>query len=152
MNHNSWYGIKTEKPNRTDNINLIRKIQNPLKLFQPDQTNIIHKIRYETTISHPHNLIFTHTQTHTHTNRQTHTHTHTHTYTHIYIIIFINLYLYIYIYIYIVLVSYVYTGWNDKIVALEKTTRFYFRLMKTGFLFCCSPSTSWPVVYKSQER
>ena len=25
--------------------------------------------------------------------------------------------------------------------------------MKTGFLFfCCRPSTSWPVVYKSQER
>ena len=28
-----------------------------------------------------------------------------------------------------------YTGWNDKIVALEKTTWFPFRLMKTGFLF-----------------
>ena len=26
-------------------------------------------------------------------------------------------------------------GWNDKIVALEKTTWFYFRLMKTDFLF-----------------
>ena len=26
-------------------------------------------------------------------------------------------------------------GWNDKIVALEKTTWFHFRLMKTGFLF-----------------
>ena len=24
--------------------------------------------------------------------------------------------------------------------------------MKTSFLFCCSPSTSWPVVYKSQEQ
>ena len=24
--------------------------------------------------------------------------------------------------------------------------------MKTGFLFCCIPSTSWSVVYKSQER
>ena len=24
--------------------------------------------------------------------------------------------------------------------------------MKTGFLFCCKPSTSWPVVYKSQEQ
>ena len=24
--------------------------------------------------------------------------------------------------------------------------------MKTGFLFCCRPSTSWPVVYKSQEQ
>ena len=24
--------------------------------------------------------------------------------------------------------------------------------MKTSFLFCCRPSTSWPVVYKSQER
>ena len=24
--------------------------------------------------------------------------------------------------------------------------------MKTGFLFCCRPSTSWPVVYKSQKR
>ena len=45
------------------------------------------------------------------------------------------------------------TGWNDKIVALEKTTRFYFRLMKTGFLFfCCRPSTSLPVVNKSQQR
>ena len=29
----------------------------------------------------------------------------------------------------------VYTWWNDKIVALEKTTWFHFRLMKTGFLF-----------------
>ena len=28
-----------------------------------------------------------------------------------------------------------YIGWNDKIVALEKTTWFHFRLMKTGFLF-----------------
>ena len=37
------------------------------------------------------------------------------------------------------------TGWNDKIVALEKTTWFHFHLMKTGFLFfCCRPSTSWP--------
>ena len=45
-----------------------------------------------------------------------------------------------------------YTGWNDKIVALEKTTWFHFRLMKTVFFFCCRPSTSWPVVYKSQER
>ena len=27
------------------------------------------------------------------------------------------------------------TGWNDKIVALEKTTWFQFRLMKTVFLF-----------------
>ena len=26
-------------------------------------------------------------------------------------------------------------GWNDEIVALEKTTWFPFRLMKTGFLF-----------------
>ena len=40
---------------------------------------------------------------------------------------------------------------NDKIVALEKTTWFHFRLMKTGFLFCCRPSTSWPVVYKSKS-
>ena len=38
--------------------------------------------------------------------KQTHTHTHTH----------------------------IYTRWNDKIVALEKTW-FLFRLMKTGFLF-----------------
>ena len=30
--------------------------------------------------------------------------------------------------------SYGHTGWNDKIVALEKTW-FHFRLMKTGFLF-----------------
>ena len=50
------------------------------------------------------------------------------------------------------------TGWNDKIFTLEKTTWFHFRLMKTGFLFffffffCCRPSTSWPVLYKSQER
>ena len=29
----------------------------------------------------------------------------------------------------------VYTGWNDKIVVLEKTTWIHFRLMKTGFLF-----------------
>ena len=43
-----------------------------------------------------------------------------------------------------------YTGWNDRIVAQEKTW-FHFRLMKTGFLFCCRPSTSWTVVYKSQE-
>ena len=35
------------------------------------------------------------------------------------------------LYIYI----YTHTGWNDKIVAIEKTTWFYFRLMKTGFLF-----------------
>ena len=28
-----------------------------------------------------------------------------------------------------------YTGWNDEIVTLEKTTWFYFHLMKTGFLF-----------------
>ena len=28
----------------------------------------------------------------------------------------------------------VYTGWNDKIVALEKTTWFHFHLMKTSFL------------------
>ena len=27
------------------------------------------------------------------------------------------------------------TGWNDKIVDLEKTTWFHFRLIKTGFLF-----------------
>ena len=27
------------------------------------------------------------------------------------------------------------TRWNDKIVALEKTTWFHFRFMKTGFLF-----------------
>ena len=27
------------------------------------------------------------------------------------------------------------TGWNDRIVALEKTIWFHFRLMKTGFLF-----------------
>ena len=36
----------------------------------------------------------------------------------------------IYIYIYI----YIYIGWNDRIVAQEKTTWFHFRLMKTGFL------------------
>ena len=29
----------------------------------------------------------------------------------------------------------IFTGSNDKIVALEKTTWFHFRLMKTGFLF-----------------
>ena len=45
------------------------------------------------------------------------------------------------------------TGWSDKIVALEKTIWFHFRLMKTDFLFFfCRPSTSWPVVYKYQER
>ena len=27
------------------------------------------------------------------------------------------------------------TGWNDKIVTLEKTTWFNFHSMKTGFLF-----------------
>ena len=32
------------------------------------------------------------------------------------------------------LLEYEYTGWNDKIVAQEKTW-FHFRLMKTGFLF-----------------
>ena len=44
----------------------------------------------------------------------------------------------------------IFTGWNDKIVAQEKTIWFHFRSMKTGFLFCCRPSTSWTVVYKSQ--
>ena len=29
----------------------------------------------------------------------------------------------------------IFTGWNDKIVTLEKTTWFHFRLMKTGFRF-----------------
>ena len=52
------------------------------------------------------------------------THTHTHTHTHIYI----------YIYIYIV-IHRQYTVWIDKTVAIEKTTWFHFRLMKTGFLF-----------------
>ena len=43
------------------------------------------------------------------------------------------------------------TWWNDKIV--KKMTWFHFHSMKTGFLFfCCRASTSWPVVYKSQER
>ena len=28
-----------------------------------------------------------------------------------------------------------YTGWNDKIVVLEKKTWFHFHLMKTSFLF-----------------
>ena len=41
------------------------------------------------------------------------------------------------------------TGWNDKIVALEKTTWFHFRLMKIGFLFLLQ--TSWPVVHKFQS-
>ena len=31
--------------------------------------------------------------------------------------------------------EYISTGWNERIVALEKTTWFLFRLMKTGFLF-----------------
>ena len=31
--------------------------------------------------------------------------------------------------------SFIYTGWNDKIFALEKMTWFHFRLIKTGFLF-----------------
>ena len=39
----------------------------------------------------------------------------------------ITMVIYIYIYIYI--------WWNDKIVALENTTWFHFRLMKTGFYF-----------------
>ena len=50
-----------------------------------------------------------------------------------------------------------YTGWNDKIVALEKTTWFYFRLMKTGFLFfvadhllvdqlCTNPKSDWSLL------
>ena len=30
-----------------------------------------------------------------------------------------------------------YIGWNDKIIALEKTTWFHFHLMKAGFLFFC---------------
>ena len=30
---------------------------------------------------------------------------------------------------------YIYIGWNDKIVTLEKTTWFHFSLMKTSFLF-----------------
>ena len=33
------------------------------------------------------------------------------------------------------IMNYSITGWNDKIVALEKTTWFHFHLMKTGFLF-----------------
>ena len=32
-------------------------------------------------------------------------------------------------------VTCIYTGWNDKIVTLEKTKWFHFRLMKIGFLF-----------------
>ena len=44
-------------------------------------------------------------------------------------------YVWVYIYIYIYIYIYRYTGWNDKIVALEKTTWIHFRLMKTGFLF-----------------
>ena len=43
------------------------------------------------------------------------------------------------------------TGWNDKIITLEKMTWFHFHLMKTGFLFCCRPSTSWPDVYKCEQ-
>ena len=41
------------------------------------------------------------------------------------------------------------TGWNDEIVALEKTAWLHFPLMKTGFLFWCKLSTDWPVVFKS---
>ena len=50
------------------------------------------------------------------------------------------------------------TGWNDEIAVIKKTTLFYFRLMKAGFLFfffflfCRRPSTRWPVVYKFEER
>ena len=33
------------------------------------------------------------------------------------------------------LIRLIVTGWNEKIVALEKMTWFHFRLMKTGFLF-----------------
>ena len=50
------------------------------------------------------------------------------------------------------------TGWNNKIVALEKTTWFHFRLMKTGFLFfvaahllvgqlCTNPKRDWGFYY-----
>ena len=35
-----------------------------------------------------------------------------------------------------------YTGWNDKIVALEKTTWFHFHLMKSGFLFSTLEGTA----------
>ena len=49
------------------------------------------------------------------------------------------------------------TGWNDKIVALEKTTWFHFHLMKTGFLFfvadhlllgqlCTNPKSNWSLL------
>ena len=44
------------------------------------------------------------------------------------------------------------TGWNDKIVALEKTTWFHFRLMKTGFLFSLQTIYYLAIVYNSQER
>ena len=42
--------------------------------------------------------------------------------------------LYTYIYIIYILLYIVYTGWNDKIVALEKTTWLQFRLMNNSFL------------------
>ena len=49
---------------------------------------------------------------------------------------FHGLYIYIYILIIIIIIYiYIYTEWIDKIVALEKTTWFHFRLMKTGLLF-----------------
>ena len=40
------------------------------------------------------------------------------------------------------------TGWNDKIVTLEKTTWFHFRFMKTGFLFLLQ--TSWDLYTTGQ--
>ena len=46
----------------------------------------------------------------------------------------------------------IYTEWNDKIVALEKTTWFHFRLMKTGFLFFVADYLIVGQLYKSQER
>ena len=49
-----------------------------------------------------------------------------------YVIQIICALLYGFKYSYLILII---TGWNDKIVALEKTTWFYFRLMKTGFPF-----------------
>ena len=81
--------------------------------------------------------------------KHTHAHTHTHTHTYIYIYYFNNLrkqswrwqttldwyslnatcqncfYG----------LEHILTGWNDKIVTLEKTIWLHFHLMKTGFLF-----------------
>ena len=65
------------------------------------------------------------------------THTHTHTHTHTYIYIYIK-------------IKDKFEKIFEKYISLRGPT-YFFRLMKTVFIYC-RPSTSWPVVYKSQER